>query len=144
MLTMLTAESFGPRARGISSPVYGAWVHDDAERHYIRAYQESDRDPVAAIRDYTLYLKNVPGEPDALCNRGTLRFEAGDLEGGLADLDESLKSQPDNFVHVWHRARLKRIKPDLDGALGDFTKAIELHSLDNWLLLPRLRPLRSP
>ena len=99
---------------------------DDSEGHFGRAREESSRDPAAAIRDYTLHLEHVPGDPSALSNRGLLKLDAGDLDGALADLDKSLEIVSDHVHPLLHRARLKTIRQDFDGAIADYTKAIEL------------------
>ena len=103
---------------------------DDSEGHFGRAREESSRDPAAAIRDYTLHLEHVPGDPSALSNRGLLKLDAGDLDGALADLDKSLEIVSDHVHPLLHRARLKTIRQDFDGAIADYTKAIELDPTD--------------
>ncbi|MFC2130929.1 tetratricopeptide repeat protein [Bacteroidota bacterium] len=58
--------------------------------------------------------------------RGKNKFDLGDLDGALADINESIKIEPDEPVLFNMRALIKVEKGDYDDAIEDFTKVIEL------------------
>lgn len=57
---------------------------------------------------------------------GLRKLNQGDLDGAMADLDRSLKIDPNHAPALQARGSARRRKGDLDGALADYDRAIEL------------------
>lgn len=93
--------------------------------------QKGDLD--GAIKDFTeaIYLipKEIGGALAGLyLNRSLALEKKGDLEAALADINKSIKIQPNNQYAYQNRAELRRKKGDLDGAIEDYSKVIKLNS----------------
>ena len=50
----------------------------------------------------------------------------GDYNGALVDLEEGVRLDPNNSRMVENRGKIKNKLGDTDGAIADYTKAIEL------------------
>jgi len=59
-------------------------------------------------------------------DRGYLRMMSGDLDGGLADLNEAIRVDPYHPYPYWNRAELYRHKGDVANAKADFERALSL------------------
>ena len=67
----------------------------------------------------------------AYTKRGRLHVEVGEVEKGLADLEEAVRLDSANAEAYYHRARAHEQKGDHTSAIDDFTRAIEVNS-DIW------------
>ncbi|MBL8160493.1 MAG: hypothetical protein JNJ61_00795, partial [Anaerolineae bacterium] len=54
------------------------------------------------------------------------KFRAGDVEGGFADLDQAIRSDPEDATLYWERGVLRYEGDEFHLAVADFTKVIEL------------------
>jgi tetratricopeptide (TPR) repeat protein len=81
---------------------------DDADAHFTRLIGENPQDAVA------------------LRARGKLRFERGDHDRAIADLDRSLELEPDSEALTIRGFAWKR-KGDKDRAMADLDRAIKLN-----------------
>jgi tetratricopeptide (TPR) repeat protein len=61
-------------------------------------------------------------------NRGLAYADKGDLDAGLADLNQAIKLQPNSFYAYQDRGDIYRKRKEPDKAIADFTKAIKLNS----------------
>ena len=84
--------------------------------------------PAAKADDYfTELIAKDPQDAAALRARGRLRFERGEHDKAMADLDQSIKLAPHSEAYTIRAFAWKRGKMDKDKALADFDKAIELN-----------------
>jgi tetratricopeptide (TPR) repeat protein len=75
---------------------------------------------------FTGLIGKNPEDEVALRARGKLRFERGDHDRAIADLDRSLKLAPDSEAHTIRGFAWKR-KGDKDRAMADLDSAIKLN-----------------
>ncbi|MBL4862590.1 MAG: tetratricopeptide repeat protein [Crocinitomicaceae bacterium] len=79
-----------------------------------------------AIWCYTLALEENPNDCDILSDRGVAFLHLNDEQKCFEDLNLSLKLQPDYAYRYASRAYAKKHFGDLDGAIKDYEKAVEL------------------
>ncbi len=79
-----------------------------------------------AIQLYTDALKEHPDHLDILSDRGVAYIHANDKDKCFADLDRAIKLQPKYSYRYASRAYAKNHFGDLNGAVEDYTKAVEL------------------
>ena len=81
-----------------------------------------------AIADFERVLALVPDSGDAFMNRATARNRKGDRVGSLSDYTKAIGFIPENWMawdgRCWVRAIIGH---DLEGALADCEKAMQLH-----------------
>lgn len=80
----------------------------------------------SAITRYTEALKQSPGHPDILSDRGVAHLHMKNAVACFDDLNLSLEMQPDYAFRYASRAYAKNFFGDLDGAIEDYTKAVEM------------------
>lgn len=61
-----------------------------------------------------------------LCQRGMARIEKGDLDGGVADLNQALKADPNLVEAYFARGYAWNLKDQHDKAIADFSEVIRL------------------
>jgi tetratricopeptide (TPR) repeat protein len=61
-----------------------------------------------------------------LCQRGMARIEKGDLDGGVADLNQALKADPNLVEAYFARGYVWNLKDQHDKAIADFSEVIRL------------------
>jgi tetratricopeptide (TPR) repeat protein len=79
-----------------------------------------------AVAHFTRIIEGSPNDVVALRARGKVRFEKGDHDRAIADLDRSLKLAPNSEALTIRGFAWKR-KGDKDRAMADFNRAIELN-----------------
>lgn len=71
-------------------------------------------------------LARAPGFAQGHLNRALARYEVGDLDGAVADLDESIRLAP-GYALAWsHRGVLRHMRGEHEAALHDLDRAIVL------------------
>jgi tetratricopeptide (TPR) repeat protein len=65
-------------------------------------------------------------DADFYAQRSEERFHSGDIEGGLADLDQSIALDANNPQRYWERAILRYEGEEYELAIEDLSKIIEL------------------
>src|SRR5688572_10081132 len=63
---------------------------------------------------------------DAYSNRGLARYQKGDLEGALADLNQAIRIRPTLAVAYLNRAAVQRAQMETMAAIKDLDRAISL------------------
>ena len=92
-------------------------------------------DPIVVIsaakaEDYfSASIAANPQDAAALLARGKFRFEKGDQDGAIADLDESLKIRPNSEALTIRGFAWKRTG-DKEKAMADFDQAIKLNPME--------------
>jgi lipoprotein NlpI len=71
-------------------------------------------------------IKSNPQDATALFARGRIRFDKGDKDGAIADLDQGLKLMPNSEALTIRGFAWKR-KGDKEKAMADFDEAIKLN-----------------
>jgi tetratricopeptide (TPR) repeat protein len=61
-------------------------------------------------------------------HRGDYYLSKREYDLSLLDFDQSIKNNPDSLRSRYYRARVNGIKKNFDGAISDYSKAIELES----------------
>jgi predicted Zn-dependent protease len=83
-------------------------------------------DYVAAIDDYSKYLSESPGSPDALSKRAYAYAMKGDFAAAVADFGAALRVDPNYAKAYALRALAYRSKGDLGAAIADLDSALAL------------------
>lgn len=97
------------------------------EVYFTRAvHREMQGDPRKALPDYDAVLRYDPTHAKALNGRGLLQFILGKKEPALADLNQAVELRPDWFMPYWNRGQLHHQQRDYPGAIGNYSKALEL------------------
>ena len=68
-----------------------------------------------------------PQLAEAYNNRGTLRGRKGDLDGAVADFDETIRLNPRNANAYTNRGNVRYSKGEFDGAISDYIEAIRMN-----------------
>lgn len=79
-----------------------------------------------AIHLYTKALQDYPNDCNLLSDRGVAYLHANDKVKCYADFDAALKIQPNYSYRYASRAFAKNNFGDIDGAIEDYEKAVEL------------------
>ena len=94
-------------------------------------YQELKKDPKTALSFYDRYIRLDPKKDSnyhkAFNNRGVIRMDKGDA-GAMDDFDKAIAAKPKYAAAYANRAKCRTVllKKDLDKAVADLKKAIEL------------------
>ena len=83
---------------------------------------------LAEYRPNPAYIKYK--QMEKLFNRGLKAFEKGDYESAVKSFSKFIKRYPNNAdikTAYYNRALSKSKLKDLNGAIADYTKAIEIH-----------------
>ncbi|MBD2777434.1 serine protease [Iningainema tapete] len=74
------------------------------------------------------FKKAIDFKPNSLgyLSRGVLRTNLKDYQGGIADLNEAIRLQPDYARLYSNRGRARSMLKDLKGAISDYDQAIQL------------------
>jgi tetratricopeptide (TPR) repeat protein len=59
-------------------------------------------------------------------NRGVEKYEAGDLEGAIADYDQAIRLAPNDAIAYSNRGAARGQSGDLEGAIADYDQVIRL------------------
>ena len=92
------------------------------------AYRKTDQ-PEKSINDFTAILDRLPDEATIYYERAISYFKMGKTELALTDMDQSVMLEPDKAFRYSSRAYI-RASVDIDGAIEDYKKAIELDPND--------------
>ena len=79
---------------------------------------------------YNKALTASPSNPDIYNDRAVCYFHQGRKRDALADLDYAVQLQPNYGYRYASRAYLKSALKDIDGAIADYQKAVELDPED--------------
>ncbi len=83
-----------------------------------------------AIEAYTQAMEITPNHPDIYSDRGVAHLHNMDKHNCFADLQKAIDLQPDYGFRYAAMAFAKNNFGDLDGAVEDYTKAVELDPSD--------------
>lgn len=83
-----------------------------------------------AISLYGEALKETPNHPDILSDRGVAHLHNNDKKNCFQDLNQALELQPEYSYRYACRAYAKNHFGDIDGAVLDYEKAVELDPKD--------------
>lgn len=83
-------------------------------------------DIVKAISLYNEALKESPNNCDIISDRGVAYLHAKDEQNCFTDLNRAIELQPNYSYRYACRAYAKKNFGDLDGAIEDYEKAVEL------------------
>ncbi len=81
-----------------------------------------------AVVHYTEALKLKPDFPEGYNNRGSVYYDAGDLDKAIQDHTKAIQIKPDYASAYNNRGIAYYSKGDVDSAIQDYCKAIELKS----------------
>ena len=90
--------------------------------HSLSALGDHDR----AIDDYTRALEINPNHVDALWWRGQAKFQKGDREGAIVDLEEQARLHPKNYKSLSVLAELYYATRQFEKSIATATRALEL------------------
>ncbi len=85
---------------------------------------------IEAIEAYTKAIEITPNHPDIYSDRGVAHLHNMDKQKCFADLQKAIDLQPDYGYRYAAMAFAKNNFGDLDGAVVDYTKAVELDPTD--------------
>ena len=100
-------------------------IHEAAEKEREAGNQEK------AIELYSKALIESPNDCNIISDRGVAYLHLNNKEFCLKDLDLAIQLQPDYAYRYACRAYAKRRFGDLDGAVEDYEKAVELDPEDS-------------
>jgi tetratricopeptide (TPR) repeat protein len=86
----------------------------------------SERNPNAAIADFSAALQLDPANAEAYNNRGATRHSQGDFAAAISDLDAAIRLKPDYYQAYNNRGLARAGLRDSQAAIADFTEAIRL------------------
>ena len=86
----------------------------------------------AAEKIYTEVIELLPGFSEGWNRRATVRFYLRDLDGSLADIEETLRLEPRHFGAMWGLGMILGSRRDYDRAILAFERLLEIkpNSLD--------------
>jgi tetratricopeptide (TPR) repeat protein len=94
-------------------------------------YHAFKKDPARALADYNKAIEIDPNESEAYYNRATLSYEAKEFAKAIPDYDKYISLNQASPVGIsdgyLNRGICHAIGGNMDKALADFTKAIELN-----------------
>ena len=114
-------------------------AESERSRYYADVLQTRG-DLRAAIENYDRAIAQDPSNAHAYNDRGVAKHKLGDTVGAMADFNKGISINPKCGTLYYHRATMKAYKipvggtsadlrgKDVDGALADCAKAIELQS----------------
>ena len=77
-----------------------------------------------------VYMDRMPEgvkiDPTALLNQGIEKYNAGDIDGALAQFEAVVADYPDYAEGIYYRGLCYLNKGNMEGAKGDFTKFLEI------------------
>ncbi len=76
-------------------------------------------------------IKVLPDDPDLIHDRAVCLFNLGEKKDALAELNRALDLQPDYSYRYASRAYMRSALKDVEGAIEDYKKAIELDPEDS-------------
>jgi len=94
-----------------------------AQQWFERALAAADADE--KLRFYTEAIRLKPDYADAFSNRGVVRYDRGDLEGAIEDLNQAIRLKPE-YGAFFNRGEARCRQGDIEGAVKDYTEAIRL------------------
>lgn len=81
------------------------------------SFAETSTDNITVVDPFTA---------NAYSNRGLARYQKGDLEGAIADLDQAIRIRPTLAVAYLNRAAVQRANGDPAAAMKDLDRAVAL------------------
>jgi len=105
--------------------------HNNADALYIRAicYRKIG-DFEKSISDFSTMLQRLPNEPSLLSERGVSHFHNKNIAAAMSDMNLAVDLEPNKPYRYASRAYI-RANIDIDGAIEDYKKAIELDPQDD-------------
>lgn len=92
-----------------------------------RAYEAMKAERLdEAVSLFTQALIQNPGDPDILADRGVTYLHLNNREASFADFNLALEMQPNYSFRYASRGYAKNFFGDIDGAIEDYEKAVEL------------------
>ena len=92
----------------------------------LRGLRELKTAPSEAEADFDGVLALAPDIAEAYDQRAVARFQQGKFEGAIADLEETLKREPRNFMAYRHLAEIAEARQDWPGAFAAWQKLIAI------------------
>lgn len=89
-----------------------------------------DRKWSEAFAAFEKAIKVLPDDPDLIHDRAVCLFNLGEKKAALAELNRALDLQPDYSYRYASRAYMRSALKDVEGAIEDYKKAIELDPED--------------
>ncbi len=87
------------------------------------------KDARGALEDFETLLRMGLRVQSAYVGRGRTKLELmGDADGALSDLTEAIRLNPNHYLPLQARAKLYLAKGNVDGAIADSTRSIELRA----------------
>jgi tetratricopeptide (TPR) repeat protein len=83
-------------------------------------------DMIAAESIYTRIIAEEPNFSEGWNRRATVRFYAGDFDGSLADIEQTLKLEPRHFGAFWGLGMILGLQQDYERAISAFEKLLEI------------------
>lgn len=125
--SLLAEKEYNAAALDFTVAIQNGYRDAAVLKHRAEAYSDADppRTP-EAIRDYSLYLTEVPYDAEAHCGRGINYYNAGDLTAAEQDLSESIRLDRKYAKAYQYRGILYDRLGRLDRSILDFSKVIRL------------------
>lgn len=79
-----------------------------------------------AVADFDAVLALEPEMTEAYDRRAIARFEVGDYQGAISDVEATLQREPRHFAALQGLSRIAEARGDLKGALLAWQKALDL------------------
>jgi tetratricopeptide (TPR) repeat protein len=83
-------------------------------------------DLAAAEAVYGMIINKAPMFSEGWNRRATIRFYRNDLEGSLADIEQTLKLEPRHFGAIWGLGMIMGAQQDYERAIIAFEKLLEI------------------
>lgn len=98
-----------------------------AELYVLRGHAYLQLNQISeALNEYDMALQIDPTQVDAVIGKATAYLRRGDTEAATQTAEKAMHMQPDNPGPWYVKGSIKHAQLDLEGALADYSKALEL------------------
>ena len=91
-----------------------------------RAMREMQAGTAEAADDFSAVLDLQPGFAEAYDQRALARFQSGDYQGAVADIEQVLQREPRNFSALQNLSHIAEDRGDWKGAFAAWQKVIDI------------------